>query len=363
VPVNAQTDLQQLPDRVDTGLDSTVLTAAALAVAAGSLALLGWWLHLDTLTRLSPTLTSMKPNTAIAAVTGGVALWLSRRRDVRAPRPLALACAALLAGIGGVAFLKHAMGDEFAFDERLIRWAFTIDPDVPIRNSMASSIMILLVAVSTVLIEFGRWRTAQAAATAVFALSGLSLIGTAYGVIGLYAIPGFTAIGLLTSAAFSSIGLGLLLTITERGGYEIVRSMRPGPVLARQLWLPNALVIIAIGAVVEKAQVRGLLGPRADSAVFAVAAIGLTSTLFWTTGRRLNRLDDGLRETTRLYQCLSECTQVIVHSHEVDELLPRVCRTLVTTGHFAQAWIATVAPDGTVAAPATFVLRAWHPTR
>ena len=354
MPVYTQTDLQPLPDRVDTGLDTTVLTAAALAAAGGSMALLGWWLHLDILTRLSPNLTSMKPNTAIAAVTGGLALWLSRRRHVPASRPLALACAAILAGIGVVALLKHAMGDEFAFDELLIRWAFTIDPGVPIRNSMASSIMILLVAVSTALLEFGRWRAAQAAAAAVFGLSGLALIGTAYGVIGLYAVPGLTAVGLLTSVSFSAIGLGLLLTITERGGYEIVRSMRPGPVLARQLWLPNALVIIAIGAIVEKAQVRGLLGARADSAVFAVAVIGLTSTLFWTTGRRLNRLDDGLRETTRLYQCLSECTQVIVHSQDVDELLPHVCRTLVTTGHFAQAWIATVAPDGTVAAPATF---------
>jgi PAS domain S-box-containing protein len=220
--------------------------------------------------------------------------------------------------------------------------------------SLATASMILLSGISLVLLHLSRWRAAQAAAIGALGLGAFALIGSAYGALDLYAIPGFSTVSVLTSVAFSAIGFGLLVTITERGGYEIVRSLRPGPVLARQLWLPNALVVIFIGALVEKAQSRGLLGPRADSAIFAVLIIVLTSILFWATGRRLNRLDDGLRETTLRYQCLSECTQVIVHSHSIEELLPRVCATLVKRGKFEQAWAAAIAADGTIETPMTF---------
>ncbi len=355
MPTLAQTDLQPVSvHAVETELDATVLITAALAAALGTVALAGWWLHLDLLTRLSPSLASMKPNTAFAAVLGGVAVYLSRRPHLRASRPSVLFVAAVLGCIGITAAAEHTTGRVIGVDERLIRRIFDLPASQSVQMSLATSLMVLLSGISVVLLQFSRWRAAQATALGVLGLGGFALIGTAYGALDLYAIPGFSSVSVLTAVAFSAIGFGLVVTITERGGYEIVRSLRPGPVLARQLWLPNALIVIFIGALIEKVQSRGLLGARADSAVFAVLIIVLTSILFWATGRRLNRLDDGLRETTLRYQCLSECTQVIVHSHSVEELLPRVCAALVKRGRFEQAWAATVGANGTVDTTMTF---------
>ncbi|MEO7270589.1 MAG: hypothetical protein ABIX28_03130 [Vicinamibacterales bacterium] len=64
MPTFAQTDLLPVSaDAVETELDGTVLVTAALAAAIGASALVGWWQHLDVLTRVSPNLASMKPTT------------------------------------------------------------------------------------------------------------------------------------------------------------------------------------------------------------------------------------------------------------------------------------------------------------
>src|SRR5919197_301475 len=50
--------------------------AAVLAVTVGAMALAGWALRLPLLTRLAPALPAMVPNTAVAFVLAGAALWL-----------------------------------------------------------------------------------------------------------------------------------------------------------------------------------------------------------------------------------------------------------------------------------------------
>src|SRR5271165_7228592 len=52
--------------------------AGPIAMAVGSLVLVGWLLGIRTLTSVIPDYTTMKPNTAVCFVLVGLSLWLLR---------------------------------------------------------------------------------------------------------------------------------------------------------------------------------------------------------------------------------------------------------------------------------------------
>ena len=55
--------------------EATARVSAWLAILLGSLVLLGWWSSTPILTSFVPGYVTMKPNTAMALVLGGIALW------------------------------------------------------------------------------------------------------------------------------------------------------------------------------------------------------------------------------------------------------------------------------------------------
>jgi hypothetical protein len=103
-------------------LDRAVVAGEVGPIVLGGLALLGWVLHVEALTSVVPGLPSMKANSAIGLVLGGVALALVR--DAHAgPRRLGagITLGAAAGLIGAVTLIEHVAGgmgvDELLFAE------------------------------------------------------------------------------------------------------------------------------------------------------------------------------------------------------------------------------------------------------
>jgi len=202
-----------------------VLGAAALVVLLGTLALVGWALGIDPLTRVVPGLASMKPNTALCMVLAGAVLaglgWTTGRR-----RGVTVVAGVLLA-IALASLVQDLTGLDLAIDERLFR-----DPDThprlhPGRMAIATAVGLLLVAATVLLTARAprhptAGRVARVLGGGVVTIGVLALLGPALHVIFLHSWYAFGSVALPTAVAFVLLGLGLLVT-------------------ARQTWAPRPI--------------------------------------------------------------------------------------------------------------------------
>src|SRR6266851_2444130 len=190
-----------------------VWSTAASVTVLGALALAGWAVDLDLLTRLAPGRATMKPNTALALVLAGGALaglgWA-------APR-------SWWAGAGGAAVVVIALaslvetlaGVDLGIDELLFRDRQTARDLNPGRMALAASLALLLIGATLVLSALASMRAAGGRVARVFGVAilvigALGLLGHFFQVVILYTWYPFGSVALPTATAFVLLGFGLL---------------------------------------------------------------------------------------------------------------------------------------------------------
>jgi signal transduction histidine kinase len=190
-----------------------VWSTAASVTLLGALALAGWALDLDLLTRLVPERATMKPNTALALVLAGGALaglgWATPR--------------SWWAGAGGAAVFVIALaalveqwaGVDLGIDEWLFRDRKTPGELYPGRIPLASALALLLTGTTLLL---SAWtakraiaaRVARAFSVVILAIGAVGLLGHLFQVVVLYTWHPFGFVSVPTVMAFALLGIGLL---------------------------------------------------------------------------------------------------------------------------------------------------------
>jgi signal transduction histidine kinase len=242
----------------------------------------------------------MLPNTGVAFVVGGVALWLLRNEDVPPrERQAARIAAGFVFLVGFLTFLERVTGWSFGIDMLLFPDRVRLQPYRPFgRMATNSTVALSLAGAALLLLDLetrGRTRPAQLMATAGVAISSLALLGHLYGARPLYAIDRAAGMAVPTALAFLALHTGILFARPTRGGVSLLTGRDTGGMLARRLLPAVILAPIVFGWMWIVGRQHEVFSREGGVAVFVVLIVGVLVALVLRSAF-LIRIADRTRE-------------------------------------------------------------------
>jgi PAS domain S-box-containing protein len=277
--------------RAARGMETGARWAGRGVVATGVLALAGWVTGIAALTRIHPSLASMKANTALALVFLGLALALPTD-ERRSARRLRLALPRAVVAIAAITLFEYAFDWNAGIDQLLFP-----DPEsavAPGRMSPATAANLLLLGGALLALGHGRWSRGYISEwlALVAGLSSLvAMLGYAYGFGSLYAIRPYSSVALHTALASIVCSAGIVCARRDHAIVSLFASSGPSGVLARRL-IPAAILVPALlGWIRLEGQRAGLYGTEFGLALFATSNILSFLWLVSATAAALERAD------------------------------------------------------------------------
>ena len=279
-------------------LRSLSQAGSATAIVVGLLVLVGWAMDIEILKRVSPGFVSMKANTALAFILSGLALWLLQADHVGPrTRPIARACASIVALIGALTLIEYQFGWDFGIDQLLFTEpSETSDDSYPRRMAPAIALNFILIGCALLLLETNRGIVpAQYLVLGAGVGSLIALVGYVYGVKSLYSISVYTSMALHTTLTFLVLCFGILAAHPTRGLMGGVTSENVGGAMGRRL-LPFAILVPLVGGWLKvKGQDAGLYETGFGTALFAVTLMIIFVILIGWTARSQSQSDEKRR--------------------------------------------------------------------
>jgi signal transduction histidine kinase len=304
---------------------------AALCVAIGITALIGWWLSFPALHSLVPGLGTLKPNTALCFVLAGLCLAglaAQSRPDGGALSRLLIriqpTTAVLLLLVASTTLFSYAVHAPIGIDRLLVPH----DPpnrlsQFPWRMSPISALSFSLLAITMLPWPTRLARLWLAMETIVLLISVTAFImvlGYAYEAASLYSLPGFSVVALHTA-------LGLLVLT------KAVLTVHPRFVLAAQIMAPDQagaetrrllpaaiLLPCLIGWLLLQGQRRGYYDAELGLAMLTAVNMLVFSTLIWWNSHIVRRSDDALLAHLRRVEAVAELDRAILGMRSTREI-------------------------------------------
>ncbi len=272
---------------------AAIAGCAAVAILVGSSALIGWACHVQILVTGLPGYVSLKANTALGFVAGGIALFFHGRatRD-RHLRWLVSSCVTLLVVVGGLTLSEYLFGWDLQIDQLLVHEAVPSN-GTSHAGRMAPNTALAFALLGVALQAAGREsdfrrRVSQACAFGTLFLVMTSFVGYLYGAHVLIGLLSLTRMAVHTIVAMLALGVGTLL-LTADGGWLIeLTTPGPGGIVARRLLPAAFLVPMTIGIVTLTGYRAGLYDAAFEAALVAVAETVSFAILVYTCARFLN---------------------------------------------------------------------------
>lgn len=269
------------------------IAALVIIVTAGAV-LLGWWLDISILKTMLPGLPSMKPNTAVAFLLGGAALWLLQSDTAdRRVRLIRRACIVLFVAMGALTLSEYLFGWNLGIDELLFRGASGKGIQFPGRMAPVSAISFCMGGIALWLHDSTqpRYLLAQLVALGVGLLALLGLVGYLYDVNSLASFFSYSALALHSAVLSLVLAVGILALRADRGWVRILTSENAGGVLARRLVPAVILVPIVLGWLRLLGDHLGLYDVDFGNAILIIAIIITFSVLIASSAVSLYRID------------------------------------------------------------------------
>lgn len=304
---------------------------AVLCIAIGATALLGWWLSEPIFQILVPGLGTLKPNTALCFILGGISLagLIARshpdagmlRRSLSRLQP---AVAVLLLLVASTTLFSYALRARVGIDLLLVPH----DPPnrmavFPWRMSPISAISFSLLAISMLpwparLTRL--WQAMELMVLLVMVSALIMVLGYAYQAALLYSLPGFSVVALHTA-----LGLLLLtqavLTIHPRFllAGQVMAPDRAGAELRRLL--PAAILLpVIVGWLLLHGQRRAIYDANIGLAMFTALNMLGFSTLVWWNSQIVWRSDHALLAHLRRVEAVAELDRAILGMRSTHEI-------------------------------------------
>ena len=265
----------------------------------GLLTLVGYVLQNQSLIELRVGLQGMSPLTALGILAVAASFIAETWNRVGLAR--ALASAALAIGLVTL-FLNVAKGQD-SLSPLVARNVFGFDPLRAGRTALATAACLA----SLGLVGLVRRRAMMSDALALFALivSGLALLGYAYGVEDLYRLRAYDSMALNTAASLFGLTLvSFFLRPTEGLSAVIMARAAGGGATRRQLSF--ILMLPIVGWLLVRAIDVHRLGPAAAMAVLVVLTVVPLGALVLRDGRALNALEAERRAKAELQEALEQ---------------------------------------------------------
>jgi PAS domain S-box-containing protein len=292
------------------------------ACGLGLVVLVGWIFGLTALTRIAPGFATMKANTAICFLLGGLSLLLFGQELPRSRGFFGQGAAVIAAGLGFVTIIEYVAGVGRGIDQLAFLDPLTSAANYPGRMSIVTAFCFLLFGVGRIAAgRSGRFANALCLGTATSGslVSFLAILGYIYSVPQLYrpfaavAIAPNTAIGLVVLFA------GLMATRPDLGWVARMRSQRPGGALFR--WLVPAVLILlpTVGWLRLQGELAGFYETRVGLALFTSVNVIALIVIIWRASVQADRLD---MDRERVGQALSKSEEDQRHFFELSPQWP-----------------------------------------
>jgi signal transduction histidine kinase len=243
----------QRPLRAVAAFEWIPVAAGGFAVVIGTLVLVGWWRNIGALKTVLPGLIPTLPNTAAAAIIGGLAIVSAVReqRDERfalVTRGLAVA----LTTLGALFFVERIANVDLGIDFLLFGDAVSSMQLQPSgRPAINSALIMILDGAALLAIDVntsrGR-RPAELLSSLGAVIAFVAIIGYMYGVEGLYSFGLRNGMALLTAITLCTLSLGILFARPDEGVVSLIAAADPGAAMVRRL-IPAAFIVpIGLGA-------------------------------------------------------------------------------------------------------------------
>lgn len=303
-----------------------------LCMAVGVLALVGWWLSKPRFISVLPGIGTMKPNTALCFLLGGLSLAGLLAHSARAGGGLFIrsllraqpVVAGLLFMVASTTLFSYALRAPVGIDRLLVPQDVLNTMQVfPWRMSPISAISFSLLAV-TLLPWPARltrlWLGMELIVLLIAMAAFIMVLGHAYQASSLYSLPGFSVVALHTA-------FGLLI-LTKAVLTAHPRFMLAGRIMAsdqagaemRRL-LPAAILLPCIaGWLLLQGQRRGWYPPEIGLAMLTAANMLVFSLLVWWNAQVVRRGEHALRAQLRRVEAVAELDRAILGMRSTREI-------------------------------------------
>lgn len=278
-------------------LKKTISSIAYLIIGVSVVAILGWILQVEVLTRLVSALPSMKFNTALSFLLLGTAIvFIVKHFNLAA----AYTFNGLLLIMGVATLSQDIFGFDFGLDQLLIqdRPGLLLGKIYPGRMSPATSLSFTLLGLSLLIIMLGKQKLTWLAAylsQAVAFFSFLAII--AY----IFQIPTEEKVGFISSMAVHTAGgfllasIAISLMIPKHGITELFIGRHLGNHLVRRLFFQLAIIALLISYSVFQVVKAGMLETGFSIAIICVAFISAILFILMVVIPSINKLEEDRR--------------------------------------------------------------------
>lgn len=254
------------------------IIAGGAAAILGAVVMAGWALNLSFITTFRTGGYPMLPLTALCFILAGTSLVLAVRPHRTATiEAVQQSLAALVATITVLTLYEYLRGGSSAFDVLLFGdrlQAAAMDPPGRIPINTAGSFLLFALG----LLSIPHDQRKQDLWSQMFATPGLligliALLGYVFGVKGAYGLSQSSGMALTTAFGLMILGIGILVTVTDRGVASLLMDEGAAGVLTRRL-LPAALFApIILGMIRMLGESAGIYESEFGVSLFAVATI------------------------------------------------------------------------------------------
>ncbi len=350
----------QPPSTPIVALQSFAKKAGIAVIAIGCTVILGWIFDLQLLKSILPGLVTMKANTAVCFILGGLSLFvqqrshseLTTRKHQKNYNFLSGSSSFLLILISLLTLVQYSFNLDLGIDQLLFKEGYTLTSlSTPGRMAPNTAGAFLLLGTAQLLLSERRpkYLQVQILSCCAFLIAFLGFIGYIYGKALFYQIGDRTGMALHTSAAFMLLSLGILFANPERGLIAVIASDRAGGVMARRL-LPQAIVIPPLaGYFIISGDRFQAYEPELGLSLLSVLNVIIFTVLIWqnaktlcTADRKRYRAQQGLikaksdletqveKRTLQLQLVNEQLQQQILDSQATEQVLQKNYNLLLT---------------------------------
>jgi len=272
-----------------------IIAGSAVAIM-GAAALIGWALNLPFATTASEGGYAVLPLTALCFVLSGVSLTLAALpTHTGKTEAIQQTLAALVATIAGLTLYEYLRGSGSGFDLLLFGARVRhLAVGTPGRMAINSAGALLLFGLALVSISHDQRKhdlRSQMFATPGLFIALVAILGYLFGVKGMYTLSQSSGMALPTSIGLLILGVGILVTVRDRGVAVLLLDEGPAGVLTRRL-LPAALLApILLGVIRILGEGAGLYESEFGVSLFAVSCILIFVGLVLWSARVLRNTD------------------------------------------------------------------------
>src|SRR5256885_13778796 len=292
-------------------------SGANLLVLLGITVLLGWMFDIWFLKSLLPGQISMKANSAIGFVCGGLALVFLLRSDSSKDLRYPALFTSLLTFLTGLSTLAEYL---FHTDLKVDQLFFLDRAELvyPGRISHITAVNFFAVGAALLLLSRGKGalKAAQLLAAFVWLSSLLAIVGYLYGVPLPYGSSHYASMGLHTGIGFFVLSISILAYSPRQGFMAVLTTERPAGWLARKLLVAAVIFPFVLGLVAI--HTFALVGDmRFMVAALVIAQILLFAGLIWISASRLDRSE---AEEEVAKEALAASERMLQHSQKMEAI-------------------------------------------